>query len=259
MTDNKENEVHFVYSFSIVDDLPYLKGLSDNELASAEINIVQVINDSFIVTADEDYLHARFLAIKRLHRAFFWSAAQAIEKYLKAFLLMNGVSVKENSHKIFPLLEKAIQIDPTIKLTSLNTHKAIKINEKTKKHLKKLNIESFINDIQANGTPNNRYNQQGITFNTSHLLGLDSFVYFLREKIGAPNIFHNLEKYDSELISAFKLNNPFFTDGDTNTLHPIPSHEFPINLQVTVTHLDFLRKNRKNGIEMTWLDKKMKL
>lgn len=252
----------FVYNFKIEDDLPYLKGLPDQELASAEINIVRVINDSFIVTADQDYLSARFLAIKRLHRAFFWSASQAIEKYLKAFLLMNGVCIKDkkfNNHKISLLLEEAEKIDPTIKLISFKIHPAITIANETKKHLKVLDINKFINAIETNGSPSNRYNQKGITFNTSYLLGLDNFVYFLREKIGVPNISQSLEKFDSELISAFKLNNPLFTDGDNTTLFPIPCPEFPINLNFTVTHLDFLRKNMPNGIELIWLDKKMKL
>lgn len=37
---------------------------------------------------------SRLLAQKGLTRGFYWAATQATEKYLKAFLLMNGQSVK---------------------------------------------------------------------------------------------------------------------------------------------------------------------
>ncbi len=44
--------------------------------------------------ADEDYLVARFAWFEGFPRQFFWSASQAIEKYIKCSLFVNGCSAK---------------------------------------------------------------------------------------------------------------------------------------------------------------------
>ena len=62
----------------------------------AKINNVlkDIIFETFIYTADSDYINARFLALNFQFRPFFWPALHAIEKYLKANLLIYGASVK---------------------------------------------------------------------------------------------------------------------------------------------------------------------
>ena len=72
------------------------------------MHIVKVIYESFVIPADEDYLTARLLVKSKLYRGFYWSAAQCIEKYLKAYLLLHDVSVKKsNGHSIKPLFKIA--------------------------------------------------------------------------------------------------------------------------------------------------------
>ena len=83
-----ERRLSYIYSFKCGDELEHFDKLPDYEQANIERYIVQVISDSFVKPADEDYVTARLLAKKGLHRAFFWAACQALEKYLKAFLLM---------------------------------------------------------------------------------------------------------------------------------------------------------------------------
>src|SRR5690554_3518498 len=113
--------MNYIYSFKVEDGLPYLKGMPEDMLGIIESDIVRVINESFVITADQDYLTARFLSQKGLGRAFFWSASQSIEKYLKTFLLMNGESIRENSdHKLFPLLTKASRIDQTLRTITID-------------------------------------------------------------------------------------------------------------------------------------------
>lgn len=52
------------------------------------------------------------MAQKGLQRAFYWAAAQSIEKYLKAFLLLNGHSTKKyKGHSIKDLFDDAVDID----------------------------------------------------------------------------------------------------------------------------------------------------
>lgn len=254
--------MNFIFGFNVWDEFPYFKDLSDQEQATIETNIVRVINDSYVITGDQDYLVARFLAQKGLTRAFFWSASQTIEKYLKAFLLMNGQSIKDkkfNSHKLFPLLTEARKIDPTLDKISFELHPSINVDITVKKHLKNLSLHTFIEHIQSHGSPNNRYNQEGVDFNTAYLFGLDNFAFAVRSRIGVPDIFFSFNKIDKELIHTFRINNPFFNEGDDIFLRDIPSPEFPICLGVSVTHLDFLKKNRLNSIELRWLDSKMKL
>jgi hypothetical protein len=234
--------------------------LPNQELERIETNIVRVINDSFVITADLDYLLARFLALKGLNRSFFWSASQAIEKYLKAYLLMNGKSIaKFSNHKLFPLLTEAKKIDPTLCNIDFKFHSSLRIDKTAKKHLKNLNLDDFIRYIETHGSPKNRYNLKGIDFNTAYILGLDNFVFSVRNRIGVPDIHTSFHKIDHDLMHAFRINNPFFNGRDTVILHAIPSDEFPIHIGMSSTHLDFLKKNFTNGIELNWLNIKMKL
>lgn len=50
-----------------------------------------IINELFIATADDNYVLARW---QHLNVDFFWLAVHALEKYLKAVLLLNGKSAK---------------------------------------------------------------------------------------------------------------------------------------------------------------------
>ena len=105
----------FVYSFDMSEKIAHFKRMPEYIQSSAECNVVDVIYESFVVTGDQDYLMSRLLAQKGLPRGFYWAAAQAIEKYLKAFLLMNGESVKEfNAHPINELFKVASRIDTSL-------------------------------------------------------------------------------------------------------------------------------------------------
>lgn len=106
-----EAQHHFVYEFKVENAIPYSQALPEEFKISAECNIVDVIYESFVVTADQDYLTARLLAKSGLYRAFYWAAAQTIEKYLKAFLLLRGESVRNGTHDVEALYTKACTLD----------------------------------------------------------------------------------------------------------------------------------------------------
>jgi hypothetical protein len=59
-----------------------------------------VVHDLFVRTADENYITARSCAVNRLYTDFFWLAVHALEKYLKAVLLLNGSSSKGCVHNM---------------------------------------------------------------------------------------------------------------------------------------------------------------
>ncbi|MBO1024731.1 hypothetical protein IPU75_08375 [Ochrobactrum sp. SD129] len=54
----------------------------------------------FAKPADTNYLLARYTKINFMFSEFYWQSAQAIEKYLKAGLILNGHSVKKLSHNL---------------------------------------------------------------------------------------------------------------------------------------------------------------
>lgn len=55
----------------------------------------------FCDTADQDYLLARGCYRIGLYDQFFWSGAQAIEKYIKCSILINGGNAKGIKHSLF--------------------------------------------------------------------------------------------------------------------------------------------------------------
>ena len=66
-----ERRLSYIYSFKCGDELEHFDKLPDYEQANIERYIVQVISDSFVKPADEDYVTARLLAKKRNASRFF--------------------------------------------------------------------------------------------------------------------------------------------------------------------------------------------
>ncbi len=255
----------FYYRSDLIKDLPNVERLPDKTQANIEIKVVQVIYESFVKPGDQDYLTARLLAQRGLPRAFFWAAAQTIEKYLKAFLLLNGKSLldkKYKGHPIDELFRDAVEIDERLININLYPHKDINIDCEIRKRIKEFSLEVFIKDIKTHGSASNRYNLSGVEFDTGHLFALDNFVYALRRLIGVPPIADSFYNVHDDLINIFQDNNPLFC-GDSNMCHSkIPSKNFQIQRSRSVTTLDFLIKNKNdvgNIPALRWLNNKMKL
>lgn len=75
-----------------------------------ELGVLDYINRSFRDMADQDYIAARIHYRYRLGHQFFWSALQALEKYLKAILLYNRRSTRELKHNIVKAFERVQSI-----------------------------------------------------------------------------------------------------------------------------------------------------
>jgi len=226
------------YSYNVGDTIERFKTCTPEEQANIEAHIAQVIVDSFVKPADDDYVAARALAIGGLHRSFFWSAAQAVEKYLKAFLLLHGVSVKQASHKVSGLLTMATKVDPTFGDIDLAPHPSLTLPAKfTLTHFK---LNKFLSALDKYGSPNNRYNDCGAVYDTGYLFALDSLAYHLRNKMQVPSIESSLRR---ELSADFRRylyeNNPHFAPTDyTHTAMPNPL--FPLSIAAFVPHWEFL-------------------
>lgn len=259
-----EKKSSYVYSFKCGDDLQYFDRLPDVTQANIERHIVKVITDSFIEPADEDYVTARLLAQKGMHRAFFWAASQALEKYLKAFLLMRGVSVNQDrfkGHPIAALHAEACSVDGKLATVDTKPHTAIQINSNVSDTIESYSVEEFIDNVEMQGSPDNRYNAFGVSFNSGYLFALDSYVSGLRQQIGAPPIEEILRKMDQDLVEAFYKYNPWLAQAHIEFAE-LPNENFKLRLSGTVTTLDFLTDAdapHESIYALQWLDKKMKL
>lgn len=236
--------------------------LDDETQANVERYIVDVICDSFVTPADEDYVTARLLAQKGMHRAFFWAASQALEKYLKAFLLMRGVSVKDFAgHPVYDLYVEACKLDGKLSTIDTTTHSAIKIHPNVIRTIEVLSAAEFIKKINSEGHPENRYNASGVRFNWGNLFALDSLISVLRQQIGVPSIDETLRKMDRELVEKFYRYNPWFAP-EPHKLPELPNESFCLRTAIFATTLDFLTGGHaphEAQYALQWLDKKMKL
>jgi hypothetical protein len=123
--------------------------------AALKSNLVQ---DLFVRTADENYITARWCVFNHLHIDFFWLGVHALEKYMKAVLLLNGFSSvkdpnsKKYGHNIIRLYAKvknlAQELLPNLleKPQNLNIHNWVT-----------LPAEKFIQRLYRYGNPDNRY------------------------------------------------------------------------------------------------------
>ncbi len=237
-----ERRLSYIYSFKCEGDLENFDKLPSETQANIERYIVEVICDSFVKPADEDYVTARFLAQKGMCRAFFWAASQALEKYLKAFLLMRGVSVNQDhfkGHPISALYDEACSVDADLSTIETKFHSAINIHPNFSRSIDEITVDEFIKNIESQGSPYNRYNSSGVKFNSGYLFSLDGFVFCLRQKIGVPPIQETLRKMDQGLVELFNLYNPWFAPLRLD-LAEIPNEDFHMRIAGSVTTLDFL-------------------
>lgn len=252
----------FVYSFDISEQIPCFKNMPEHIKVNAECNVVEVIYEAFVVPGDQDYLVSRLLGQKGLPRGFFWAAAQATEKYLKAFLLMNGKSViRYNRHPIKELFEGAKEIDNSIAGINISPHPSIEVDPRFHR-LRKFTIQVFIDELEKHGCADNRYNTFGVEYNTGHLLAMDSLSFQLRRKIGVIPITESFRTLSPDLLTVFKAHNPWFQACIGHSFIGVQRAEFPIEHSMSTTKIQRLTKfdgNAANSIALQWLRKNMKL
>ena len=255
----------FIYSFKVKDEFDSFERLPSPVQGMIEKYIVKVIYESFIVTADQDYLTARVLAQKGLDRAFYWASSQCLEKYFKAFLLLRGIAVngkKYNGHPIIKLFKEVQNHCPHLKDTDLKPHSKIKIESKAMSLMKVLTVDAFIKDIEKFGTPDNRYNTFGVEFETAYLFALDNLVDALRGVIGVIDIRDSFKNIHPDFTKIFENQNPAFSHVYDDNFPVIPNDEFPFVYSNSTTTIDILMSNSApNGshIAIDWLKTKMKL
>lgn len=130
--------------------------------------------------ADEDYLVARIAAKSSLQHQFCWSAQQAIEKYLKAILLLNGHSVVEYGHRLPEMFKKAESICGDLLPIMLCPPSNFPSFSEFSVRSGFIPFADFISRIDTLGDPNNRYRSFSVAFDFYDLNHLDQTCFFLR-------------------------------------------------------------------------------
>lgn len=144
----------------------------------SELNVEKndVVTHLFVDPADQDYILARMSYYGKMINSFFWSGGQAIEKYLKASLLLNGKSAKDYKHNLVKLFEAVNEYASDLFPERLTKPPQIK---KTLWHTEETPV-GFLKRIAPYTDPDSRYNIFGKNLNPEDLLHLDQFIFAAR-------------------------------------------------------------------------------
>lgn len=157
-----------------------------------------VVDELFTRTADENYITARWCAINRLQTDFFWLGTHALEKYMKAVLLVNGRPVKEYGHDILKLHSKISEFAKELLPLSLNKPTVLQYEGWIVRDL-----QDFLGHFYRYGNPDNRYLIYGHSFRPEDLFMLDQAVFAYRRLIC---------RLDASVIPAHHLNATAWTN-----------------------------------------------
>lgn len=143
-----------------------------------------IVDELFIKTADENYITARWCAAQGLDVDFFWLGVHAVEKYLKAALLLNGRSAKNYKvrtrqknygHDIVKLYAEVQPLAPELLASDLQRPPEIDgvgwYEEPT---------EKFIERLLRMGHADNRYLVSGYFRHPEDSFKLDQVVFAVR-------------------------------------------------------------------------------
>lgn len=165
----------------------------------------------FVGPADQNYFLARFSRVYGMNEEFWWQSMQAIEKLLKAGLILNGVPVKEGyGHNLEKLWKKHKE---TFKNHAVKT--LLKPEKQSNCYWHGGAIDHFILRINQMGQPDCRYGLVSYHYNENDLYVLDQLVFELRRRtIGLDWIVG--KDWEDEAIQEFYGK----TYGDVIEQHP---------------------------------------
>lgn len=133
---------------------------------------------AFIAPADHNYLLARLAFLRGMAQAGYFEAAQALEKYLKASLLLNGNGALQG-HNFRELLEAHQIIWPDALDYEI-------FGGDLPEGLARINrphgdtIAKFIGRLALYGSTDNRYTRDGYVFDYLELTKLDQVLFLVR-------------------------------------------------------------------------------
>ncbi len=148
-------------------------------LAETDVYARSMVWRMYRDAADEDYLMARSAIRQKLHYQFFWNAQQALEKYLKCSIILNGGKDEGFGHKLSPMWARMEFIAP--ELLPLVLCPPFYIPDEFRPHYRRFEpADKFIKRMEQAGDPNNRYRYYSITTDEYDLHKFDEVCFQLR-------------------------------------------------------------------------------
>ncbi len=149
----------------------------------AEQNLI--VRELFVDTADDNYITARWCFVEGLNVDYYWLAVHALEKYMKAALLLNGHSAKSYvdhagkrrsfGHDIATLYDCLKSFAADLLPDNLPRPSRLALD-----HWRDETPEAFIRRLHHDGNADNRYQIFGYVQHREDLFKLDSMVFALR-------------------------------------------------------------------------------
>jgi hypothetical protein len=136
---------------------------------------ISLIREMFLDTADQNYIGARAAFFERRDHDFWWLTLHAVEKYLKAALLMNGASASKPTHNIQTLLGRLKKIDPRLEPPPFVRPKFAGAAG----WLEVIN-DDFVQKLNVYGSPANRYAMFSYVIADIDIFRADHLVYWAR-------------------------------------------------------------------------------
>lgn len=134
-------------------------------------------NKFFIETADSNYLLARYTKINNILPEFFWQAAQSLEKYMKAGLILNGVSVKNEGHDLNKLWCNYKEVYHECPILAFK-----RPDQLAQELWSERSLDQFIKHINMYGSTECRYGLTSFNTSPSDLFQLDLFIHELKRR-----------------------------------------------------------------------------
>lgn len=135
---------------------------------------VSLVRTMFIHTADQNYVGARAAFFEHRDYDFWWLTLHAVEKYLKAALLLNGATANEANHNVETLLKRLQRVDPRLTPPDFVRPKLAgppgMFEERT----------PFLTRLNGYGDPSNRYAAYSYVVSGIDIFQADHLVYWAR-------------------------------------------------------------------------------
>ena len=175
----------------------------------------RIVRELFVDTADDNYITARWCFVGRLNVDYFWLAVHALEKYMKAVLLLNGRSARRYCdygkcesfrHDIVALYKCVKPFAGDLLFKNLEQPDELDIS-----HWRDEAPEVFLDRLYRNGNADNRYQIFGFVHRPEDLFKLDAMVFALR-RLCVP--------LDAYFLGKRRPNKANLTHRDTLTKQP---------------------------------------
>ena len=153
------------------------KEISDEDIAKNEIAY-----NLFVDTADQNYAVARWSYQRGLYLDFLWNGAHALEKYMKAVLLLNGKSAvrppNEREGYAHDLVKLFAEVEPLSR--GLIPATLTKPDQADLQFWTDESFADFMTRLSELGDPNNRYQVFGYSLRYEDLYRFDRAVFSIR-------------------------------------------------------------------------------